>query len=191
MSPQDLSYERVLGKLTVRGFYGDVCEMTPPPGATMPYCWKTRMVPPSENTIVLSPVMEDLPRLMAWLEAFAETCELAPVDNMALELCAEELFTNTVRHGQDMPGQAPVNLTLARNAEILRLVYSDAGPAFDTAAAAALAPSHEGADVATKAPGGLGLHFLARTMHDIRYERTAGRNVLTLERTLGSGKLAH
>ena len=142
----------------------------------------------AENSITLQPQMEELLRLMEWIEAFAEANDCGPADTMALTLAAEELFTNTMRHGES-DREHPPRMSLRREGDLITMVYADSGVAFDTAAGAEAGPVNAGAEVHEMAVGGLGLHFLAKTMASVRYERVNGRNVTTLERPLGWGKL--
>ena len=81
-------------------------------------------------------------------------------------------------------------MSVSVNGSELTLVYSDAGVDFDTTRGEGTVAADHAGDVAAMPAGGLGLHFLRRTMQAVRYERAEGRNVTTLTRRLGAGGVA-
>ena len=114
----------------------------------------------------------------AFVEACCAQCGVARDDVLRLVLITEELFTNTVVHGDSAGADAPVQITLhIEDAEIL-LDYSDESAPFDPLARLddALAPL--GADPAARGPGGLGVPLVVQLASRIRYARVNGRNCL-------------
>lgn len=146
------------------------------------------MSTPQTTTISLPPVLSELPSLTAAIENFSEAQSLPISDSMALTLAAEELFTNTVNHGDCSGEECRASLQLQREGETVLFTYTDCGKPFDTAAASVDVDTTLPA--ADRAIGGLGLHMIARTMESFRYERVGEQNVTTLVRRLGAKKLA-
>lgn len=123
----------------------------------------------------LRPVIDELPRLVAYIAAFG----LPSADSTAITLAAEELFANTISHSR--PRANSVEFSLAADDLSASAVYAEEGPAFDPTTLP---------EVDTTLPqeqrriGGLGIHIIRRTMSTFRYERRDGRNIITFGRPL-------
>lgn len=113
--------------------------------------------------------------LAAWLHAerIGETAALLA------RLALEELATNAATHGG---GARVVRVECRATPEELLVVVEDDGLAFDPR----LAPSPD-LDVPPedRSPGGLGIHLLRELSDRFDYERSDGRNRVTLARRLG------
>jgi len=122
--------------------------------------------------LLLTTAAEDLGRLYPWLEAEAAT--VAEPVRHAIHVAAEEAVMNAVTHAfaPGDPGRIALSLEIAGG--FATLVIEDTGHAFDPVAAPV--PNRP---IALEA-GGLGLRLLRHYCHDIRYERAADRNRLTL-----------
>jgi len=127
----------------------------------------------------LRPERGDLVRLAASVDAFAVAHGLAFTDSHAFMLAAEELFANTLSHSR-----TPVTLiefTIVADESSALATYSDDGSPFDPTA---LAEVDTTLPVESRTIGGLGIHFIRRTMSTFRYERRDGRNIVTFGRVL-------
>ena len=93
------------------------------------------------------------------------------------QLVAEELVTNTIRHGGLDPRCDKVELRLEVDATTIRITVEDAGSPFDPS------KSERSPDPAIplekRALGGHGLHLVNTLASELRYERTGNRNVLS------------
>lgn len=69
--------------------------------------------------------------MQAFLEAFCADSGLARVLCLRLNLVAEELFTNTVRHGHRGDCDAPVWVSVSLLGDRVQLVYEDKAPPFN------------------------------------------------------------
>lgn len=98
---------------------------------------------------------------------------------MAFNLAAEELFANTVRHGA--PPAIGVEFSLTVHNGFATAIYADDAGPFDPT----IAPE---ADISLpqerRAIGGLGIHFIRRTMQVFSWRREGERNVIAFGRAL-------
>lgn len=96
-----------------------------------------------------------------------------------VELVLEETVTNTLRHGYGPAGREgePIEIDLQIGPTAVQLLIADDAPPFDPLAVAesALPVTLDQAQV-----GGLGLLMIRRTASSAGYERSGGRNRLTL-----------
>lgn len=142
-----------------------------------------------KSLVRLRPDLALIPELAAQVEAFGESAGIGFADIMALTLATEELFANTIRHGGGDPGEDFIEVKLSLGDDAITVTYSDAGPAFDTAHPDATPVVDAAAPVQDRAAGGLGLHFIRKTMESFTWERRGERNVTTLVRRLGAKTL--
>jgi serine/threonine-protein kinase RsbW len=116
--------------------------------------------------------------LRAFLEAFCAASGIASDPCLRLNLVLEELFTNTVRHGHGGDCDAPVWVSLAREAGQVRITYEDTAPPFNPYASLQV-PSADGG-LESRKLGGLGV-LLTREMAKSRdYAYLFGRNRIRL-----------
>lgn len=109
--------------------------------------------------------------------------------NVAEQLCLvlEELLTNVVRHGidgvppPDPPGYHHAVVRLFRQGKEVSVIFEDSGRAFDPLGMPE--PDFE-ADVEDRPVGGLGVHLVRALMDRLDYARVAGRNRLTMVKTV-------
>lgn len=87
----------------------------------------------------------------------------------------DEVLSNVVRHGQPADGLIRADFKLAGGH--LTMTIEDQGSAFNPLEAP---PADTLSPVDQRKPGGLGIELVQRLLEDVRYERTGGRNRLTL-----------
>lgn len=135
----------------------------------------------SDAPLRLRPEIAQLGPLTAYIEAFAERNSWAAADTLAFTLAAEELLANTVRHS-DPPARS-VEFALESSGDRALATYSDDGAMFDPT-------THPEPDttlpVEQRPIGGLGIHFIRRTMSTFAYRREGERNVILFGRTIGA-----
>jgi anti-sigma regulatory factor (Ser/Thr protein kinase) len=122
--------------------------------------------------------MGALRELRRFIEAVCREAAIARNDTLRIALVAEELFTNSVKHGYGGDSTMHVWLTLQPEDDACRLVYEDAAPPYDPFADPA-APDLE-APVDTRAVGGLGVLLVARFSRSHEYTRAGDRNRISL-----------
>ena len=136
------------------------------------------------STLEIRPESGEIGRALSWLEAQAEQAHLPMRAVFALNLGLDETLANIVMHGfaqgpekhREPGGSEPVVRIECANTDTgFDLVVRDNGVAFDPTAQqpGALAESLEDATL-----GGHGLRLMRHFLHEIRYERTAGWNIL-------------
>jgi phosphoserine phosphatase RsbU/P len=120
---------------------------------------------------------EELPQLVSWLETLGEK-HAWPVPLLTnLNLALEEWFTNVVSYAFTDQAEHSIRFRLWIESEILRIEIEDDGQPFDPTAQATPDTS---AGIEERPIGGLGIHFIRRTMAGMSYRREGGRNLLTL-----------
>lgn len=104
-----------------------------------------------------------------------------------LKLALDEACTNVIVHGYAGMEPGPIELDIAAWPDRVEMTITDRGRAFEPSRATR--PDVR-ATLDDRIGGGLGLHFIARTMDEVRYSSDAGGNHLTLVRRLrpGSGR---
>lgn len=129
----------------------------------------------------LEPALADIAGAMQWLQALAEQHGWSPRAQYGLTLSVDEALTNIVSYGfgQGVPKQA-ILLTCSMVGDDVFVRIEDVGLAFDPTGQPpddidALLSSLDDAT-----PGGHGLRLMLHFLSGIDYQRTDGRNVLTL-----------
>lgn len=125
----------------------------------------------------LRPELAELATLTDFIEIFAEDHGLPAVDTYAFTLAAEELFANTLRHCS--PPATVVEFFMTADLDSASAVYSDDGPEFDPTA---LAEADTTLPAEQRRIGGLGIHFIRKSMPVFRYQRRDGRNLTSFGR---------
>ena len=120
---------------------------------------------------------EELPRLVAWIDGLEATFALPPGLAASLNLALEEWIVNIVSYAYLDTAAHVIELRLWHEVDILRIEIEDDGRPFDPTAQAA---PDTAAPLEQRRIGGLGIHFIRKTMDGMSYHRRDDRNVLTL-----------
>ncbi len=122
--------------------------------------------------IEISSDLNELPRLVEFVDGFVEANELSARIAMQLTLAFEELVTNVIQHGYaDTSG--PIHLRLERAGDRLHAALIDRAPAYDPFSTAE--PDLD-SSVEERTVGGLGVHLVREFADEFGYERIAGEN---------------
>ena len=136
---------------------------------------------PETATLTVPAKREAFAELSAWLEARLAPLNPSPKARRQLLVAADEILTNVASYAYppDAPGELQVTL---RHAEgTLSLTFADRGVPYDPLTAP---PPDLSLPLAERAPGGLGLFIVRKTMDAVDYRRDGDRNVLTLTKRL-------
>ncbi|MEL4179603.1 ATP-binding SpoIIE family protein phosphatase [Roseateles sp. PN1] len=125
-----------------------------------------------------SRVEEIAPLAEAVNEALAERPDVA----FAVNLCLEELITNTIQHGLHGAPDRSIHVRLSRSDEWLEIILKDDAPPFDPFVEAP-EPSLD-ASVEERAVGGLGVHMVKTMMDEVRAFYDGSGNLIVLLKTL-------
>ena len=123
--------------------------------------------------------ISELARVNHWLEQQAVALSLDAETVFAVDLCLEEVITNTIKYGigHDSTGGVSIELSLESGSAGASLrIIDDAAPFNPLLAEDKVLPETlEDAEI-----GGLGVHLIRRFASSIIYCREGGRNCLTL-----------
>jgi len=122
--------------------------------------------------------MGALRELRGFIESVCREAAMARNDTLRIALVAEELFTNSVKHGYGGDSAMKVWLMLQPEVGACRLVYEDAAPPYDPFAD--LAEPNLEAPVDARAVGGFGVLLGARFSRSHGYTRAGDRNRISL-----------
>jgi len=119
--------------------------------------------------------LRELARVDALAGAFLERQQVEPHVLYATRLVLEEALSNVIRHGYADEERHEISVCLRVRGGSVELSVEDDGREFDPLSAREVdvrAPLEE------RPTGGLGLHLLRSMASEVRYQRTAGRNLL-------------
>ena len=110
--------------------------------------------------------IDALDEVFRFLGDFVDAAAIDESSVFTLNLVAEELFTNMVRH--NAAGRGKIDVSIERVGDGLRLVLVDfdAEP-FDPAS---VPPPPVGEGIGERKPGGLGLYLVHTMVDDVKYE---------------------
>jgi len=120
---------------------------------------------------------DDLTQLVAWLESLGEKSRWPAPVVINLNLALEEWFVNVVSYAFADTAEHTVQFRCWHEGDLLRLEIEDDGRPFDPTAQAI---ADTAAGLEQRKIGGLGIHFIRRTMAGMTYRRQGDRNILTL-----------
>lgn len=133
--------------------------------------------------IVMRNDIQQIPTLAEWIEGLGIPAEL----NMPVNLALEEAVSNVMLYAYPhKSGQVFVEFVRVKSAENkgeeqLVFTISDSGIPFDPTKQK---PADTTLSVDEREIGGLGIHLVRQLMDEVRYERSDGKNILTLVKKL-------
>lgn len=127
--------------------------------------------------LTLQPDEAEIARASEWAVSIARRAELPANLVFALELCIEEAISNIIRYGGDHDSGFGIRLDVATKPGGVVIVIEDAGREFDPTT---MPPPKAAASIEETPIGGRGVGLMRRFAQRIRYERSGGRNRLTL-----------
>ena len=130
----------------------------------------------------LDAVIENVPRIVDWVEEQLEQYDCPPKVQMQINVSIDEVFTNIASYAYaNGVGQATVRLDVLQEPVCVQLTFTDNGVPFDPLA-------KKDPDVTLSIEelqiGGLGIFMVKKLMDDVQYEYRDGENILTLRKKL-------
>jgi len=123
--------------------------------------------------------LPELDRLRSEVECFLEQCGVEGRASYHIQLALDELVTNVIHYAFDAQGGHAIELALTRGPSGVDMVLTDSGKPFNPL----MVPEPDtDAPLENRRIGGLGVHFVRKTMDSVRYERADGRNILYLSK---------
>jgi anti-sigma regulatory factor (Ser/Thr protein kinase) len=124
----------------------------------------------------------EIPRLAELAERFGEENGLPEDGILSLNLVLDEVVTNIIENAYDDAGEHEIHVMLAFEGAELTVRVADDGRAFDPLQRP---PPDLDLPIEDRPIGGLGIHIVRSVMDTVAYERTDGRNILTMHKTIG------
>jgi len=131
----------------------------------------------ADLTLRLSNSLSELKRIVDALYAMKERYSLSERDFLTARLCAEEVFTNIVRHGFFEGDGREVYLRIEADADSIRMHFQDNGKPFDPLATS---PTRKKETLETALAGGRGISLIRAYAQELRYAYQEGYNSLSL-----------
>ena len=135
----------------------------------------------TERHLLLHNDVKQIPQLADFIETIADETNLDPGLAMSLNLALEEAVTNVILYAYPEGSDGLVDVEAIIREHSLEFIITDSGKAFDPTAA----PE---ADVTLSAEdrpiGGLGIFLVRNIMDDVHYERTDGKNILSMTKNI-------
>ena len=125
------------------------------------------------DTPCFSACSESLPALMDYIALRSSSLGLPRATSLRLQLVAEELFTNTFRHGQPLD-KPTVTVKIEAAGEDIEFIYEDGEAPCNPLAHLDFAPLH--LPLAQRPVGGLGIVLIDAFAERVQYERVEERN---------------
>lgn len=132
--------------------------------------------------VVLDNDVAELERLAGAVDGFVAAAGLPPEIAFRLNLCFDELITNTVSYGYPDGGRHTIRVRLEADGRQIRAEIVDDAAPFDPFTEAP--PPDLDSDVDTRRVGGLGVFLVQRSVDRAGYRRAGGRNLVHLTLTV-------
>ena len=126
----------------------------------------------------------DIPAANAAVSRWLGEHQASPAADYFANLAIEEIVTNCIKYGYDDAAEHSIQIDLELSARRLTVTVTDDGHPFNLLE---LPTPDTTQPVEDRSIGGLGIHLLRKMADQIEYVRTAGRNRVTLQKTLGGG----
>ena len=182
MSPQDLVKHMFTA---VKNFVGDAEQSDDLTMLAIQYT-KQQLDVKMQRSLTLSNNIDEVPQLAAFVDEVCETVGFDMSTTMSLNLALEEAVVNVMDYAYPAGTKGNVNITAEANDQRLKFTISDWGVPFDPTTKTEVDTTLSAEE---RPIGGLGIHLVRQIMDSINYERTDGKNVLTLRKNLSKEQL--
>lgn len=132
--------------------------------------------------ITIKATTENLEQVLDFINAQLETLECSPKIQIQIDIAAEEIFVNIANYAyQNHIGEASVLVEVQKEPFSVFITFIDNGIPYDplTKADPDVTLSAEERNI-----GGLGIYMVKKSMDDVKYEYSDGKNKLTLVKKL-------
>jgi anti-sigma regulatory factor (Ser/Thr protein kinase) len=129
----------------------------------------------------LNSKLSELKALNQHLIAFGHDIGLTDINISEINLCLDELFTNTVLYGFKDNREHRIKFTMQVDDNILTASIEDDGVPFNPLEKREVELPE---DVGSAKIGGLGIHITRKLMDKISYERKGRKNKLTIKKII-------
>jgi serine/threonine-protein kinase RsbW len=133
-------------------------------------------------TFVLKSDLDELKNLCRYCENFGHSIGLSKKFIFETNLALDELFTNIVSYSFTDHKEHSITISITKQKDLVTMRIEDDGLPFNPIG---VKPPDFSCDLEDIQIGGLGIHIIKRLMDEISYERSNGKNILTLKKTIG------
>lgn len=128
--------------------------------------------------LIIEAKRENFERVMEFLNEQLEKTGCPKAVQRKLDVAAEEIFVNITSYAYEPEtGDAVIRFCHKTEPDRIELTFIDEGIPYDPL-------KKEDPDISMpvmqRKIGGLGIYMVKKTMDDVRYERTEGKNILTI-----------
>jgi anti-sigma regulatory factor (Ser/Thr protein kinase) len=123
--------------------------------------------------------LSELETLCQHLNKLGQVTGLSEACITDINICLDELFTNTVSYGFDDDLEHNIRFTINADNNVLTINIEDDGIPFNPLETK---EPEIPADLIDARIGGLGIHIVRKLMDDISYTRKGGKNKLTIKK---------
>jgi len=123
--------------------------------------------------------LSKLETLCQHLNKFGQITGLSEACITDINICLDELFTNTISYGFEDDLERIIRFTINLDNKVLTLNIEDEGIPFNPLEKK---DPEIPADLIDVRIGGLGIHIVRKLMDDISYKREQGKNKLTMKK---------
>ena len=136
-----------------------------------------------KREIIIKNDSQELIRVAAFIEEIGEEIGIDMDLQMNLQLVLEEIVSNVIFYAYPEGTTADISLSADFDGKVLILTLSDEGRAFDPT-------KKEDVDIIAnpmdREQGGLGIFIVKNIMDTVDYQRTKGKNILTMTKNIPS-----
>ena len=136
-----------------------------------------------KRDIIIKNDSQELIRVAAFIEEIGEEIGIDMDLQMNLQLVLEEIVSNVIFYAYPEGTTADISLSADFDGKVLILTLSDEGRAFDPT-------KKEDVDIIAnpmdREQGGLGIFIVKNIMDTVDYQRTKGKNILTMTKNIPS-----
>ena len=134
------------------------------------------------NELTLEATVENLYKVLAFVDKFLEEMECPPKTQMQIDVSVEELFVNIAQYAYaPKTGQATIRVETEKDPAAVSVTFIDRGVPYDPLA-------KPDPDVMLSAQdrqiGGLGIFMVKKSMSSMAYEYRDGQNILTIKKLI-------
>lgn len=135
-----------------------------------------------ENEIKVTALLEKLPEVLSFVDAFVEEAGVSMKAQMQIDVAVEELFVNIASYAYAPDtGNATIKVRRDPEKEQVFITFIDSGKPYNPL-------EKEDPDITLSAEergvGGLGIFMVKKSMDDMRYEYKDGQNIVTIMKKL-------
>jgi serine/threonine-protein kinase RsbW len=132
-------------------------------------------------TLRIANLIGELTKVVTFVEKFGRDQGLSDRAINALNLCLDEILNNTISYGYEGAAPRVISVRLSVDGGYLQAEIEDDARPFDPRRAT---PPELPSDLASRRPGGLGLHFVNSLMDVVDYRWSDGYNRTTLKKSV-------